>query len=284
MLVFTFQGGQLGNQLFCFSHLIANSINYEYPIYNLAFNYYHYFPKNLSLKYSSKWLNSHRDFICFFLGKIPSKLIDSHFGLGNFRYVNLGWNRTLNEFDSDFLKSARNGFLIIDGFGFRDFSSLHKYKSIVLEAFIPLDQIVFAVNSKLEKIRESSDVIVGVHIRRGDYANYLNGKFLFRDSVYIRNIIFIKEVLSVLNKKVSVIVTSNDPAFVQEKITSKISDTYLLNGSSIEDMYALSKCDYIIGPPSTFSGWASFYGDVPLFHFYTEEESPLIDRFKVYPG
>ena len=30
------------------------------------------------------------------------------------------------------------------------------------------------------------------------------------------------------------------------------------------DLYALSRCDYIIGPPSTFSQWASYYGHVPL--------------------
>ena len=34
--------------------------------------------------------------------------------------------------------------------------------------------------------------------------------------------------------------------------------------SDIEDLYALSICDYILGPPSTFSMWASFYGGVPL--------------------
>jgi hypothetical protein len=33
----------------------------------------------------------------------------------------------------------------------------------------------------------------------------------------------------------------------------------------VEDLYLLSKCDYIMGPPSTFSGWASFYGNVPLY-------------------
>jgi hypothetical protein len=29
-------------------------------------------------------------------------------------------------------------------------------------------------------------------------------------------------------------------------------------------MYALAQCDLILGPPSTFSQWASFYGQRPL--------------------
>ena len=31
----------------------------------------------------------------------------------------------------------------------------------------------------------------------------------------------------------------------------------------------MSQCDYLIGAyPSTYSGWASFYGKVPLFSLY----------------
>jgi hypothetical protein len=39
----------------------------------------------------------------------------------------------------------------------------------------------------------------------------------------------------------------------------------LLAGSALEDMYSLAYCDYIIGPHSTFSMWASFYGETPLY-------------------
>ena len=30
------------------------------------------------------------------------------------------------------------------------------------------------------------------------------------------------------------------------------------------DLYGLAACDYIIGPPSTYSHWASFWGKGPL--------------------
>ena len=36
------------------------------------------------------------------------------------------------------------------------------------------------------------------------------------------------------------------------------------NTSAIHDLYALSQCDRIFGPHSSFSRWASFIGDVPL--------------------
>jgi hypothetical protein len=31
------------------------------------------------------------------------------------------------------------------------------------------------------------------------------------------------------------------------------------------DLHALARCDYIFGPQSTFTQWASFYGNKPLF-------------------
>ena len=36
-------------------------------------------------------------------------------------------------------------------------------------------------------------------------------------------------------------------------------------GTEIGDLYSLAACDYIIGPPSTYTQWASFYGQVPRF-------------------
>ncbi len=33
----------------------------------------------------------------------------------------------------------------------------------------------------------------------------------------------------------------------------------------VEDMYSFARCDYLIGPPSTYTMWASYYGKVPLY-------------------
>jgi hypothetical protein len=37
------------------------------------------------------------------------------------------------------------------------------------------------------------------------------------------------------------------------------------SGNAIEDLYALAGCDLLVGPPSTFSMWASFYSERPLY-------------------
>lgn len=33
-----------------------------------------------------------------------------------------------------------------------------------------------------------------------------------------------------------------------------------------EDHSLMSMCDYLIGPPSTFTSWSSFIGNVPTYH------------------
>ena len=35
-------------------------------------------------------------------------------------------------------------------------------------------------------------------------------------------------------------------------------------GNAVEDLFMLSECDYIIGPPSTYSLVAAMYHDIPL--------------------
>lgn len=51
--------------------------------------------------------------------------------------------------------------------------------------------------------------------------------------------------------------------------------------SAIGDLYALSQCDYIIGPPSTFNCWASFIGDVPLYTMFKKGETITLNNFAV---
>ena len=47
----------------------------------------------------------------------------------------------------------------------------------------------------------------------------------------------------------------------------------------ITDLYALSRCDLIIGSPSSYSQWASFYGDVPLCLILRDKMNIIIDSF-----
>lgn len=50
----------------------------------------------------------------------------------------------------------------------------------------------------------------------------------------------------------------------------------------IEDMYAPAGCDYIVGPPGSFSNWASFYGQAPIHLLYDLNEAISLQSFRLY--
>ena len=80
------------------------------------------------------------------------------------------------------------------------------------------------------------------------------------------------------NLQVVYLVCSNE-----EVTTSQFHDlsVKVSGGDPIEDLYALARCDFIIGPPSTFTQWASFYGQKPLYHIYNTNEKITKNSCKI---
>ncbi|MFC6860073.1 alpha-1,2-fucosyltransferase [Zunongwangia atlantica] len=155
--------------------------------------------------------------------------------------------------------------------------SIHKEKhnKQIKEMFEPSKEIIRSCKAEFSK--HKSDYYIGVHIRRGDYKTFKNGKYYYSIEDY-NNIL--KRLLKQFagNLKVSVFISSNE-----EIDLSKFEDIncFLLpNGSVTKDLYGLSMCDYIIGPPSTFSSWASYIGDKKIFFIRDLEKDVKINEFK----
>lgn len=51
-------------------------------------------------------------------------------------------------------------------------------------------------------------------------------------------------------------------------------------GNAIADIYAISKCCYLIGSDSTFSGWGAFLGQMPCVFFRKHYGRVLVDESK----
>jgi hypothetical protein len=47
------------------------------------------------------------------------------------------------------------------------------------------------------------------------------------------------------------------------------------------DLYALAKYDYILGPLSSYSQWASFYGNKPLYQLSGSKDRLDHGKFRV---
>ena len=107
--------------------------------------------------------------------------------------------------------------------------------------------------------------IVGIHIRRGDYKKWNKGKYYFDDVFYKYLIENLKNILINDNKDPFFIVVSN------EKINSEIGMDLFSGGSWREDQIILQSCELIVGPPSTFTMWASYISKVPLIEINSKE-------------
>lgn len=126
--------------------------------------------------------------------------------------------------------------------------------------FTPKAEIVKQADDLIMPYRDRNAIIIGVHIRRGDYATWNNGRFFFSHEEYHA---FMKQVASLFpDEQVVFFISSNEP--IPQKTFSDLQIIYHTHGSAVLDLHSLSLCDYIIGPFSTFSRWAAFIGEKPI--------------------
>lgn len=154
--------------------------------------------------------------------------------------------------------------LIAEGWELRHYELFLKYRKEICALFAFLPKVTDPVEEfiKANEHDNQPTLRLGVHIRRGDYARWQDGKYLFDDDTYIRKI----QEFSTLNtgKQIHAYICGNDPALDSDRFHSRIPDAHFMNGNPGEDLYLLSRCDAIIGPPSTFSLVAAMYRDIPL--------------------
>ena len=118
---------------------------------------------------------------------------------------------------------------------------------------------------------------LGVHIRRGDYRQWHGGRYFFTDEQYLS---VIRRFLTLhQDQPVQVFICGNDPSLHRERFQQALEGCSVVfpMGNPAEDMCLLSECDYLIGPPSTFTLVASMYHDRPLY-WITDPEAPVTEE------
>jgi hypothetical protein len=166
--------------------------------------------------------------------------------------------------------------VLVNGWNFRAPALVARHADRIRSYFRPIQLIDQASNRSVDSLRRQAEVIVGVHVRRGDYRTWRGGKCFFSISRYVTWMRALAEQFP--DRKVGFLVCSDEPRNEGEFRGLSFA---LGTGSPVGDLYALAKCDYIFGPVSTFSQWASFYGSKPLLHLYDSDAQVERGRFKV---
>ena len=158
--------------------------------------------------------------------------------------------------------------LLINGWQFRDKPNFARHADLLRQFFRPIKPHRQAVTQVLATNREGADVLVGIHIRRGDYAGWYGGAFLYDNATYVRAMRGVRALFPD-DTRVRFLLFSNEPIAAADFAEF---DTGRSTDHPVEDLYAMAGCDYIVGPVSTYSMWASFYGRVPLCHLHRPDQ------------
>ena len=152
---------------------------------------------------------------------------------------------------------------------FMELSNLYKFKGkFSREIILKIDY--------LNKQKNLGRYLVAIHIRKGDYINWQKGKYFFEDNVYNNIIIKLKNILIENNLKPFFIVVSD------QKISENIKADFKSNGKWREDQIILQNCDLLVGPPSTFTMWASYISQKPLLNINSKGNIEYKNRFICY--
>lgn len=145
--------------------------------------------------------------------------------------------------------------------------------------FRPRQEIIDKAEAMIQKIRNQADIVVGVHIRHGDYKTFCNGSFYYTIEDYHR---FMKKIQNLYHdKRVAFFISSNEIFELNQFDDCKCYRFFHEPSGDILDLHTLSLCDRIIGPWSTYSRWASFIGEVPLCFIKHKDQELHHDSFSI---
>jgi hypothetical protein len=281
-LIIAAKSGQLGNRLFTSANYMAFALEHGYWLLNPSFDDYapHFegtrnnllgaFPALPIQVPSNSWMR-HR---CYELNRTLCKS-------GKFNVINIERGKAFSLRDESFQIQIRKnslnfiqGWLFREGWFIEDRDLLAQYSPVIKDYFQPLGRYRKTISQFMATLRRDYAIVIGMHVRQGDYQAFKAGRYFYESDRYFELIKSLNEQLN--NANVCFVICSN--------VEQDLEPLRGLNvcagiGGLVEDMYLLAECDYIIGPPSSYSMWASFYGDKPLYMLRDVEVVPRLDDF-----
>ena len=293
MVIINSQNAQLCNRLFGFSSFIANSLEYQYPLVNIGFHkYLEFFEATKDNNFNGHPISVRRSFSPK-LDYFYSNLFKSWY---SFTFKNFGKTPTLRKFyhtkfsndlipkifdlnDPNFIAEAQQKSILVQGWMFRDLKNFRKHRETICTFFKPVEPFNTEVEQIALRVKMNADVVIGVHIRRGDYKEFADGRWFYTDEDYAKWMKILQTKYAATGKTCVFLIASNDSINLEN---FKGLNVQFDARHFIVDLYLLAKCDAIIGPPSTYSQWAAFYGNKPLTMLLKKNQS--IDIAKYNPS
>ena len=259
MIIANFAYGRLGNQLQLAAHLITFSLVENRKIcllyLNEHANAFPYFAKSPLRAFPAFGKNLHwleKIYYRIYLKILRFNIIPSIDFLQKNEWVYFDSESATSS--AELVRLKKSWLCTVKLWRLRSISQITKYKATIKNVFTPHEEILKRGQASIQSL--GCEVVVGVHIRWGDYKTAVPD--CYHDiSVYRQRML---ETQSLFNgKKVGFIVCTEEQVDLPE-----LSDLNCVfpKASAIEDLYTLAQTDLLIASPSTFSEWAAYWGDI----------------------
>ncbi|GFO61612.1 hypothetical protein GMST_39370 [Geomonas silvestris] len=166
--------------------------------------------------------------------------------------------------------------VLVQGWRFRAPEWVERHAGVVRDYFRPVAAFAEAAARSVQALKREADLVVGVHVRHGDYPTLNGGQFYYPTARYAQWMHELAEQFP--GQRVAFLICSDEQRSAEEFPGLAVG---FGPGTPVGDMTALSQCDLILGPMSTFSQWSSFYGNKPLFHLMSRDDRVERERFTV---
>lgn len=267
--------GQIGNQLAVLAHLLAFAIEYNYAI---VYPQSDYFSKHLQLfQTKQNWFVFSKRFSNLKFSKSiikALKLVFLNRNVKAFHYLVLNKRFVV---EKELNTASLPDIIVVTDWLFRYYDGIKKHQDILRKEMKFTDDTVVNAKARWQSLQQKypNQTTVGIHVRRGDYAEWLGGIYFYDNDTYYK---WMLQITEQLNNPLFIICSNEEFKFKNE---AELEIIYS-KGSPQEDLFLLSRCKYIIGPPSTFSSWSAFAGDQFLYQPETKDEVMKLDLFTKY--
>jgi hypothetical protein len=280
--------GRLANRMFLFAHLIGAAAERGFTVLDPAFvGQARYFPAT-ARALVPRFPERGRTVPPFPGGraavyvavKAAAMSLRRLRSVGEIGAIRLAPGQRLDLDDPAFLDAlARYRVVVIEGWRFRDPAGCDRHRDVIRRFFTPFEHHLRVAREAVETARRADRLLVGVHVRRADYRQFKDGRFLYSHRQYGALMRGVQEAFP--EREASFLVCSDEPVPGE---AFRGFDVHLGPGHELHDLYALAGCDLLLGPPSTYTGWASYYGDVPVYQVHDPGKPVRREAFAVFSG
>ena len=276
--------GQLGNRLLRFAQFIAYAIERDVTVADLSLG-----------DYATHFPALSANALCAFPAprravSVPARLRTAMYQAGYYaagamartsralpgaQLVRLDWHE-FYDLDVDPLELHRRRLVLAQGWLFRAQRGVEVHGDAIRRFLTPHSHTLRTAGDAAGGLRSRCDIVVGLHIRHGDYRWWQGGRYYYSLAQYASIARAVSDLFSPAT--VGFLVCSDEPYTPRDLPGLEVS---MGPGEPVTDLYALSACDYLVGPPSTFTAWASFYGRVPLCTITGAQQQFRHDDFRV---